>query len=325
MMHGACTDQLPARAPSSTKEDILVFTARIEIKTPPRFSFWRTVYSHGWCALPPFSVDKENGSLSRLFELKDGSLVFCKVKGKPFGLHVKTRSRKSLTFHQRTQIRDLLSECLRLREDFSAFYKEAQRQPHYRWIPKAGAGRLLRAPSVFEDVVKMICTTNCSWALTEVMVGNLTALLGKSLGDGLSSFPSPASIAGTTEAFLRKNIRSGYRSPYILELASAVARGKLDLEAWRSSTLPTDELFEQVKSVKGMGDYAAGNILKLLGRYDYLGLDSWVRGRFYELHAKGRRVRDTVIEKHYASLGQWKGLFFWLEMTRHWFSHKFPF
>ncbi len=99
----------------------------------------------------------------------------------------------------------------------------------------------------------------------------------------------------------------------------------MDVEGWRSSTLTTDLLFEQVKTVKGMGDYAAGNILKLVGRYDYLGLDSWVRGKFYELHSRGRSVKDSTIEKHYASLGKWRGLFFWLEMTRYWYDHKFPF
>jgi 3-methyladenine DNA glycosylase/8-oxoguanine DNA glycosylase len=178
---------------------------------------------------------------------------------------------------------------------------------------------------VFEDVIKMICTTNCSWSLTETMIGNLTSLLGKNLGNGHCAFPNPGSIAGVSESFLRKKIRAGYRSPFLLELATDVAAGKLDLEAWRSSEVTTEELFKQVKSVKGMGDYAAGNILKLLGRYDYLGLDSWVRGKYYELHTRGRKVRDSTIEKRYRVFGKWRGLFFWLEMTRHWYNHKFPF
>ncbi|MGH2568790.1 MAG: DNA-3-methyladenine glycosylase family protein, partial [Bacteroidota bacterium] len=74
--------------------------------------------------------------------------------------------------------------------------------------------------------------------------------------------------------------------------------------------LHTGELFKQVRSVKGMGDYAAGNIMKLLGRYDYLGLDSWVRGKFSSLHKNGRTVSDKTIERHYARYGKWKGFFF---------------
>jgi 3-methyladenine DNA glycosylase/8-oxoguanine DNA glycosylase len=132
-------------------------------------------------------------------------------------------------------------------------------------------------------------------------------------------------MAGVTEKYLRTHVRAGYRSPYLLELATRVAGGDLKIERWRSSSLPSEELFNEVKTVKGMGNYAAGNILKLLGRYDYLGLDSWVRAKFYELHKRGRRVSDSAIEKHYASLGKWKGLFFWLEMTRQWYDQKFPF
>ena len=77
-----------------------------------------------------------------------------------------------------------------------------------------------------------------------------------------------------------------------------------------------------MRSVKGIGPYAAGNIMKLVGRYDYLGLDSWVRSQYYALHHKGRTVKDSTIERHYAGSGRWRGLFFWLEMTRHWHDEK---
>src|SRR5881296_130475 len=50
------------------------------------------------------------------------------------------------------------------------------------WIPKARAGRLLRSPSLFKDIVKMICTTNCSWSATQRMVQNLVQKLGTRYG-----------------------------------------------------------------------------------------------------------------------------------------------
>jgi 3-methyladenine DNA glycosylase/8-oxoguanine DNA glycosylase len=216
-------------------------------------------------------------------------------------------------------------QCLRIDEDFTELFREARKHKQYRWIPRMRVGRLLRAPTVFEDVVKMICTTNCSWALTENMVGNLTTKLGTSLGDSIYSFPTPKVLSGVKESFLRKEIKLGYRSPYILELAQRIAGGKLDLESWRTSSLPTEELYEQALTVKGMGAYAAGNILRLLGRYDYLALDSWVRKKFSEIHHNGRTVSDRTIERHYKPFGKWKGLFFWLEMTEYWYKEKFPF
>ena len=302
-----------------------MISSRFRLRGPPKFSFWRTVYSHGWCALPPFSIQKEEGSFSRIIQLADGALVECILRDTGNSIAVLTRSESGLEQGDTSAIKAQLRSCLRLGEDMSEFYETAQRLPGFRWIPKAGAGRMLRAPTVFEDVVKMICTTNCSWSLTEVMVGNLTTVLGGRFDEGKYSFPTPGTLAAKSDAFLRKNIRAGYRSPYLLELAENVAAGKLDLEAWRSSTLPTEDLFKEVKAIKGIGEYAAGNILKLLGRYDYLGLDSWVRSKFYELHAKGRKVKDSTIERHYASFGKWRGLFFWMEMTHDWYTRNFPF
>ncbi len=300
-------------------------TSSITISTPVDFSFWRTVYSHGWCALPPFEVDKENQVIHRPFLLSSGRNVLAAISESNSKLIVRIESFRPLTSQDRSDIRSQVLQCLRLDEDFTEFFSEARKHAEYRWIPRFRAGRLLRAPTVFEDLVKMICTTNCSWSLTESMVGNLTTKMGVQMGDGQFSFPTPETIAGTSESFLRKEIRSGYRSPYLFELAEAVAGGTLDPESWRTSKLPTEQLYEQVLTVKGIGAYAAGNILRLLGRYDYLGLDSWVRKRFSETHTHGRKTSDSMIERHYKSFGKWKGLFFWLEMTRDWYTEKFPF
>jgi N-glycosylase/DNA lyase len=212
-----------------------------------------------------------------------------------------------------------------LTEDFTDFYRETRHYPKYRWIAKAIAGRLLRSPSVFEDIVKMICTTNCSWSMTEIMVTNLVEKLGTTFDDSNKSFPSPEALAGSSEGFLRKHIKAGYRSPFLLEFAEKVANGKFDIECWRSSELSTEALFQELRSIKGVGVYSAGNILKLLGRYDYLGLDSWVRAKYYEMYHQGRTVSDRTIERRYKQFGKWRGLFFWLEMTKHWLKQDIPF
>jgi 3-methyladenine DNA glycosylase/8-oxoguanine DNA glycosylase len=210
-----------------------------------------------------------------------------------------------------------------MEEDFTSFHAEARSHPEYRWIARCRAGRLLRAPTVFEDAIKMICTTNCTWGLTVIMVTALVQTLGKQLTDDLFAFPSPEAIASVDEAFLRKRCKTGYRSPFILELARRISRGELDVESWRTSPLPTDELFALMRTVKGIGPYAAGNLLRLAGHYDELALDSWVRSKFSELHTRGRHVRDEAIEKYYRRFGEWRGLLFWLEMTRDWHDEKF--
>ncbi|MBI1806146.1 MAG: Fe-S cluster assembly protein HesB [Ignavibacteria bacterium] len=299
---------------------------KLTLTVPPNFHFWRTVYSHGWCSLPPFEVRKDEARLHRLFALSSGTIVEATIEQRsPSRVIVEAHQEKTLTAEQKRELLRHVKTCVRLDEDYDEFYHEAKKYKQYRWIPKSGAGRLLRAPTVFEDVVKMICTTNCSWALTEVMVENLCKKLGFKIHDAGYTFPNSEAIAGCTEKFLRKEIRVGYRAPYLLELSRRISKGELKIELWRTSTIPTGELFEEVRSVKGVGPYAAGNILKLLGRYDYLGIDSWCRKQFFEIHKNGRKTSDRVIEKFYEPFGKWRGLFFWLDVTKHWYEKKFPF
>ena len=118
-------------------------------------------------------------------------------------------------------------------------------------------------------------------------------------------------------------IRCGYRAPYLVELSRRVAGGGLDIERWRDHALPPVKVREEIASVNGVGPYAAGNILKLTGRYGELGIDSWCRKQYAVIHRKGRRVSDATIERHYARYGDWKGLFFWLDLTKEWYGKSY--
>jgi N-glycosylase/DNA lyase len=299
---------------------------RLSLPLPQHFNFWNTIYSDGWCELPPFVVDTDSKRFHRTLLLSTGAVVLCLLSHRLNArLEITVQHTASLLSAEKREITTQLAECFRLQEDLSSFYREANKYPHFRWVVKRNTGRLLRCPTVFEDVVKMMCTTNCSWALTVAMVRNLTEKLGTRFNGTSPAFPTPERLADTTEAFLRKEIRSGYRSPYLLELAERVASGGLNVEQWRGSELPTPELYKAVRGIKGIGDYAASNILKLLGRYDYLGLDSWARKQFAEIHGRGRAVSDATIEKFYAKYGQWKGLFLWMDLTKDWYHGRLPF
>jgi len=291
---------------------------------PPRFNFWRTVLSHGWCSLPPFSHDPAAQTLTRTFSLPGGRSALCVLRVAGRAMAVDIQSAGPLDAPAREDLRRQIRICLRIDDDLSPFYREARRHPRFRWIPASGAGRMLRAPTMFEDAVKMICTTNCTWGLTTLMITNLVRTVGRHHGDGHYAFPTPHALADLTESFLRRKIKAGYRSPYLIELARRVAGGTLDIESWRTSTLPTADLFNEMRTVKGIGPYVAGNLLKLAGRYDELALDSWVRAKYCELRRNGRRVSDASIKRDYDPYGSWRGLLFWLEMTREWHQEKFP-
>jgi N-glycosylase/DNA lyase len=215
----------------------------------------------------------------------------------------------------------VLRDCrhiLRLDDDLSHFYEVIREDPEFAWIGEQGAGRLLRSPTVFEDLVKMICTTNCSWALTLKMVQGLVDNLGREANDGRRSFPNAEAFAAMPLKFFVDEVRSGYRAPYLKELAERVASSELNVEEWLASELPTAELIKQIKGVKGVGPYAAENLLKLLGRYDGLALDSWTRARFFEIRNNGRKANDKKIARYYSRFNEWRGLALWCDVTHDW-------
>ena len=214
-------------------------------------------------------------------------------------------------------IRDV-RHILRLDDNLEPFYSTIQADADFEWIGTQGAGRLLRSPTVFEDLVKMICTTNCSWALTEKMVTGLVENLGREADDGRKTFPTPDAMARMPLKFFVNEVRAGYRAEYLKELSMRVASGSLDVEAWLKSDLPTSELVKEIKGVKGVGNYAAENLLKLLGRYDGLALDSWTRAKFFQVRNKGKKTTDKRIARYYARFNEWRGLALWCDVTRDW-------
>jgi N-glycosylase/DNA lyase len=175
---------------------------------------------------------------------------------------------------------------------------------------------------VFEDAVKTLCTTNCSWSLTRVMVERLCAALGDEGPGGERAFPSAARIAAEPESFFRETVRAGYRAPFLAALARDAASGALDLEALRGSDLPTPELLRRLSGIRGFGPYAAEHLLRLLGRHDHLALDSWTRAKLARLRGRRRSPSDRTLRRWYAPYGPWAGLAMWLEVTADWHGDR---
>ena len=303
-------------APETYKKPALKNPVKISIKTPANFSFRRTIFSHGWYALQPFHIDNARQELTRVLELKSGKPVTILMRGAKNAVHV-TISRTVGKRGVKQVIKDV-RHMLRLDDDLAPFYGLVAAEPEFGWIPEQGAGRLLRSPTVYEDLVKMICTTNCSWALTEKMVTGLVEKLGQASDDDRRAFPTPEAMARMPLKFYTDEVRAGYRAPYFKELADRVASDELDVEAWLNSSLPTSELMKEIRGVKGVGPYAAENLLKLIGRYDGLALDSWTRAKFFTVRNNGRKAGDKKIARFYSRFGEWRGLALWCDMTHDW-------
>lgn len=294
--------QLPLRGPSGEPVDL-----------------WRTIVSHGVASLPPAQVDEDARVMTVTVPLPRGRPRTIRLRESRSGAaRVEALGPKPSPSAQEA-IQAVLRRMLNLEENLAPLYAVAAEDPDLAWIT-AGAGRMFRSPTVFEDVVKTICTTNCTWSATVRMVTALVERLGEESAGGFGrAFPTPAEMASARPTFYRDVVRAGYRGAYLRTLAREVVKGSIDLEELRDASpeeLPDDEVAARLLALPGVGPYAAAHVMMLLGRHSRLILDSWTRPTYAALN--GRKAVDRQIERRFKRYGPYAGLAFWLFLTRGW-------
>src|SRR5213080_1628307 len=153
--------------------------------------FARTIMSHGVADLPPGRVDEESYAYETTIALPSPSRPRA-IRIEAGGAGVARVEVRGLKLGGRTTmaLREAVRRILNLDEDLSGFYAAAAGDPDLEWATR-GAGRMLRTPTVFEAVVKTVCTTNCAWSATVRMVSALVENLGeRALGRDTRAFPS---------------------------------------------------------------------------------------------------------------------------------------
>jgi 3-methyladenine DNA glycosylase/8-oxoguanine DNA glycosylase len=286
---------------------------------------WRTLISHGVTSLPPMFVDEDARTVEVTVPLDGLGPRTIRIEAGEPGFGVVSAQNVPDNAHNRAAVLATTRFILRLDSDLSPFYAIAANDPDLAWTT-SGAGRMARCPTVFEDVVKTICTTNCAWSATERMVNVLVEQLGErapgapETGPQGRAFPTPAAMAKKDEAWYRDVMRAGYRGRYFQALATSVASGELDLEGFAAASdkeLSDEDMAKQLLALPGVGPYAAAHIMMMLGRYDRLIFDSWTRPKFARLTGV-ESATDAEITARFASYGRYAGLAFWLFLTRDW-------
>jgi 3-methyladenine DNA glycosylase/8-oxoguanine DNA glycosylase len=289
------------------------------IPTNDTFHFLTTVQSHGWHALPPFRYDDETGRLERVHRLTDGRAARITVEAdgsirRPSSLLVRAEGEIYPT--DIAEVNHAIRQVLSLHWEMGAFYELLRSLPGYEWVEQSAAGRLMRSPTVWEDLVKTLLTTNTTWAQTRGMCQRLV-LLGDQTPFG-HTFPTPAQIAAYDLETLNAEVRAGYRGAYLHTLALAITSGGLDVEAWASRDVDSETLYKAIRALKGFGDYAAASIMRLLGHHDRISIDTACRSAFAYLHNNGEKAAsDAVIRAHYEPYGRWRGLVMWMDVLRY--------
>jgi N-glycosylase/DNA lyase len=285
----------------------------------------RTLNSHGFVDLPPMRPSADYRSVELTLALRRRRPRTVRIEAGRRGHARVSVLGPPVSPTAAAELAAAARHVLRLDADLSAFYEAASADPDLAWVT-TGAGRMVQSPTVFEDVVKTVCTTNCTWSATTRMVHAIVRHLGDPApgadrdGPWGRAFPTPAAMAEAGEGFYRDVARAGYRGAYLLQLARSVDDGDLDLEAFAKATpedLPDEELEAGLLALPGVGPYAAAHIMMTLGRYHRLILDSWTRPTYAKKIGR-KAVTDVAIERRFRRYGPYAGLAFWLFLTRDW-------
>ncbi len=287
-------------------------------KSVAQFDFVATVQAHGWLVLRPFVWAEATGILSRTQQLAGGNVVKIAMQASESQadtVGVSVESADPLTAAETAEVRAMVRRMLRLDEDLSEFYKRIGQMNNWPLKVQLGGGRLLRCPTLFEDIIYTLCTTNIAWSGTIRMVDRLTTALGQSFPSQVDdlAFPAPQAIAEAGPELLKEQTGLGYRSPYVWKLATSVGEGNLDLTTFENPELSTAELNKQLRQIKGVGAYAAATIVMILGRYEYLAIDSELRSLVSKKYLNGARPTDAQIQQIYEPWGKWRYLAYWFD------------
>ncbi len=272
----------------------------IEIPAPADFSFAETVSAHGWRQLSPFVWDEAASALERT-EALPGGTARLRLREGPGRVIVETVGEAAGTDAE-AEIARRVRRMLQLDLPLGEFHAYCRTVPPLAGIADLRRGRLLRSPTLWEDVVKVIATTNTTWAQTIAMSARLVTNFGT---DG-RAFPAPAQIAAVSPEKFAAEARMGYRSAYVHAIASAIAGGRLDLERWQDKDLTTETLQTRLRSLPGIGPYGAACLLLYLGRPARVNSDSVARAALSR--ELGRAVTDKDVHAFFEAHGDWRGL-----------------
>ncbi len=275
------------------------------------------LHGHGWIALSPHRWDAQNEHLDTALEVA-GQGVDLRILQRGRDLRIRAISERPLGREGMAELRRGLTRILRLEVDLREFWKICRNSERLSWVAKLRAGHLMQSAELFEDLIKLLFTTNCSFAATKKMTSRLVEALGQKTQDGQSCFPSARTCADQDEGFFREVVRAGYRARSCLDLAKGFASGSISEARFLAPPGDLDTCRSRLLALSGFGPYAVGQALRGLGHYRDLALDSWCRSRLAEIDGRAKPPSEKAVERRYASFGAYRGLALWMDLTAHW-------
>ena len=139
--------RLPLELPFRKNEAVRVADLPLRGAGGEPVDFARTIVSHGVAELPPNRVDLEARLLETTLLVARGARTV-RISANGATLRIET-----VAGSYDKRLTETVAHMFRLDEDLSGFYAVVGVDGELAWCA-SGAGRMLRAPTVFEDVVK---------------------------------------------------------------------------------------------------------------------------------------------------------------------------
>jgi hypothetical protein len=175
------------------------------LRPPPRYHLGHAVRHSGLLGMPPI-VYSEVDAVPTLQVVLYPRAAGVSLPGTPAALEVlvvqpiPASDQPLLVYGLRpSPLTDALVEqlrlMLRLDDDLGVFYRLTDQDPELRWVAACDGGRLLRAPTAFEDLVHCLALAYGSRTEAAAVIGRLCEQLGPRTSLGRHGFPGPQEIA----------------------------------------------------------------------------------------------------------------------------------
>ena len=281
-------------------------TTIIKLNCPEHYNLHTTCHAHGWKNLAPFKWSDESKSLS-FAAIIDQDPADIEVTQNGDSLKATLYSHRKLDQKSREEARQTITRSLDLKTETDSLLEVAEKfgEDYVRLIEN-GAGRMLHAPTLWEDAAKTLFTTNCSWSLTKKMCESACSeRFSKPAPSGRYSFPSAETLSEYSAQTIGELIPVGYRADYLIELSKRFSEDPF-LGGIESNGYNYKSAYKYVIDSKGFGNYACNHLLVLAGYYDRIPVDTVVVSYL----KKNYRVRkpESFIKRKY---GKWGEYMFW--------------
>ncbi len=167
---------------------------------------------------------------------------------------------------------------LRLDDDLASIYDYITGDANVAAQVQRYPGLRVLRQEPWECLVAYICSANSNIETIHLNMERLSDTFGRPVSlDGFTrhTFPTPVDLAEAGEMELR-NLKLGFRAPYVHQAALAVAEKRLDLHHLVNA--PYGEVKESLMALRGIGDKIADCIaLMSLEKLEAFPIDVWVR------------------------------------------------